>query len=40
MKNRLFIAALILTLVSIFASCTSQKYGCPGVQQASARFRA
>ena len=40
MKNKLTIAAIILTIVVAFASCASQKYGCPNNPQYNTRFRA
>ena len=39
MKNKLFLALTLLTLVVLATSCASQKYGCPGNPQASSKFR-
>jgi NhaP-type Na+/H+ and K+/H+ antiporter len=38
MKNKILFAALILTVVAVFASCASQKYGCP-MTQTTSRFK-
>ncbi|MFZ9387518.1 MAG: hypothetical protein ACO25B_06525 [Chitinophagaceae bacterium] len=39
MKNKLFIALAILSMVILATSCASQKYGCPSNPQANSRFR-
>ena len=39
MKNRIFLAAAFLTLVVLFTSCASQKYGCPNNTASNTRFR-
>jgi hypothetical protein len=39
MKNKLLTALMLLTLIVVIASCSSQKYGCPGNPQASYKFR-
>ncbi|HEX4877888.1 MAG TPA: hypothetical protein VFV31_14520 [Chitinophagaceae bacterium] len=39
MKNKLFAALLLLSIVLLVASCASQKYGCPGNPQYSSKFR-
>jgi len=40
MKNKLLTTLMLLALiVVVIASCSSQKYGCPGNPQASTKFR-
>jgi len=39
MKNKLLTFFMLLALIIVFASCSSQRYGCPGNPQASTRFR-
>ena len=39
MKNKIFLALTLLTLVVLATSCASQKYGCPGNPQVSSKFR-
>jgi hypothetical protein len=39
MKNKLTVALLLTLLIAAFASCASQKYGCPGNPQANTRFK-
>ena len=39
MKNKIFIAFSLLTLIVLATSCASQKYDCPGNPQASSKFR-
>jgi hypothetical protein len=39
MKNKLLTILMILALVVVVASCTTQRYGCPGNPQASSKFR-
>jgi len=39
MKNKLLAILMLLALIVVVASCTSQKYGCPGNPQASSKFR-
>jgi hypothetical protein len=39
MKNKSYIALVLIALVVIFTSCASQKQGCPGNPQANYKFR-
>ncbi len=39
MKNKLLTALMLLALIVVIASCSSQRYGCPGNPQASSKFR-
>ncbi|HEY6064006.1 MAG TPA: hypothetical protein VIV35_10380 [Chitinophagaceae bacterium] len=39
MKNKLFTVLMLLALIVVVASCTTQRYGCPGNPQASSKFR-
>lgn len=39
MKIKLLNTLMLLALIVVIASCSSQKYGCPGNPQASSKFR-
>ena len=39
MKNKLTIAALVLTILMGLFSCASQRFGCPNNPQANTRFK-
>lgn len=39
MKNKLLTVLMLLALIVVIASCTTQRYGCPGNPQASSKFR-
>lgn len=39
MKNKLLTAFMLLALIVVIASCTTQRNGCPGNPQASSKFR-